>query len=58
MLTTRSQRWREKRSLYVDDLSVIDPRAYSVDVIEQKAARAFVAGHHYLPTWPAAQLAV
>lgn len=58
MLTTRSQRWREKRSLYVDDLSVIDPRAYSVDVIEPKAARAFVALHHYLPSWPAAQLAV
>lgn len=58
METTRSQRWRERRSRFVDDLEVIDPNAYAVDVIEHPAARAFIAEHHYLPTYPAAQVAV
>ena len=58
METTRSQRWRERRSRFVDDLEVIDPNAYAVDVIDYPAARAFIAEHHYLPTYPAAQVAV
>lgn len=58
METTRSQRWRERRSHYVDDLEVIDPQRFAVDVIDHGVARAFIARHHYLPTYPAAQLAV
>lgn len=58
MDTTRSQRWRERRALWASDLSVIDPKAYAVDVIEHAAARAFIAEHHYLPSYPAAQIAV
>ena len=58
MLTTRSQRWRDRRARYVDNLSVIDPRDFAVDVIAPPAARAFIARHHYLPHYPAAQLAV
>ena len=58
MLTTRSQRWRERRSTYVENLTTIDPRAYAVDVIAPARARKFVAAHHYLATYPAAQLAV
>ena len=57
MITTRSQRWRERRALFVDDASVIDPRLYVVDLIGHDRARAFVADHHYLPNYPAAQVA-
>lgn len=58
MLTTRSQRWRERRSLFVDDTTLIDPSGYAVDVVSHDQARAFIAQHHYLPRYPAAQLAV
>lgn len=58
METTRSQRWRERRALWATDFRTVDPRAYSVDVIDQGVARAFIAAHHYLPTYPAAHLAV
>ena len=54
MLTTRSQRWREKRSRYVDDQTVIDTSRYAVDAIDPGSARSFVATHHYLPNFPAA----
>jgi len=58
METTRSQRWRERRALWARDLTVIDPKAYAVDVIDRGLARAFIAQHHYLPSYPAARLAV
>src|SRR3546814_10181503 len=58
METTRSQRWRERRALLAHDLIVIDPKAYSVEVIDHHVARAFIARHHYLPSYPAAQVAV
>lgn len=58
METSRSQRWRERRALWARDLTVIDPKSYSVEIIGHDAARAFIARHHYLPTYPAAQLAV
>lgn len=38
----RSQRWRDRRALFVPDASVIDPGAFAVDVIAPSAARAFV----------------
>lgn len=58
METTRSQRWRERRALWAGDFTVIDPKSYAVEVIDHDIARAFIARHHYLPTYPAAQLAV
>ncbi|MET0372842.1 MAG: hypothetical protein ABW128_01135 [Rhizorhabdus sp.] len=58
MLTTGSQRWRERRSLFVDDTTLIDPREYAVDVIPHDQARAFIAHHHYLSRYPAAQQAI
>jgi hypothetical protein len=58
MQTDRSQRWRERRSLWARDLELIDPSAYHVDVIEHGEARAFIARHHYLRSYPAAQVAV
>ena len=58
METSRSQRWRERRALWSCDTEVIDPRRYGVEVIDHEAARAFIAHHHYLPNYPAAQIAV
>ena len=58
MLTSRSQRWRQRRSLFVDDTTVIDPRDFAVDILPHETARAFVATRHYLTRYPAAQLAV
>lgn len=58
METTRSQRWRERRALWASDLAVIDPKSYAVDVIDHATARAFIAQHHYLPSYPAARVAV
>ena len=58
MQTDRSQRWRERRALWARDLELIDPSAYRVEVIDHAVARAFIARHHYLPTYPAAQVAV
>ena len=58
METTRSQRWREKRALWAADALVIDPRAYGVDLLPEAQARAFIAQHHYLATYPVAQVAV
>ena len=57
MLTTRSQRWRDRRSLFVSNDTVIEPSRYAVDVVSHEIARAFLADHHYLPRYPAAQLA-
>src|SRR3546814_8985168 len=58
MLTTRSQRWRDRRARFVDDLTVIDPRDFAIDQLDPQPARRFVAAHHYLPNYPAAQVAV
>ncbi|MDR6790510.1 hypothetical protein J2Y58_003893 [Sphingomonas sp. BE138] len=37
---------------------MIDPNRYSVDLLDHPTARAFIADHHYLPRYPAAQIAV
>lgn len=58
METTRSQRWRERRALWAHDLTVIDPKAYTIDVIDHNVARAFIEQHHYLQSYPAARVAV
>ena len=58
MITDRSQRWRDRRSRFVANDTVIDPRHYTVDVVDHETAKAFVAEHHYLTRYPAAQLAV
>jgi hypothetical protein len=48
------QRWRARRDLYRPAGEPIDAHAYGVDVIEERAARAFVVGHHYSASYPAA----
>lgn len=48
MQTLRSQRWRERRELWVPNATVIDPSQYSVDVLGKHAAVvAFIREHHY-----------
>lgn len=54
----RSQRWRERRAVYVPDLSVIDPTEYTVDVIADRTARAFTVSHHYSGSHPVARLSL
>lgn len=53
----RSQRWRERRTTFVPDASVIDPADYSVDVIDcYRQAKPFVEMHHYSGSFPATRL--
>lgn len=57
MLTDRSQRWRDRRDRYVPAATVIDPKAYSVDIIEcMKTAKPFVLKQHYSQSFPASRL--
>jgi hypothetical protein len=56
--SARSQRWRERRAVYVPDLSVIDPREFAVDVIADRVARAFTVEHHYSGSHPVARLSL
>lgn len=58
METSRSQRWRDRRARWTDDTETVEPRRYSVDVVDEANARAFITEHHYLGTFPAAQLSV
>lgn len=58
MLTDRTQRWRNRRSLFVSGDTMIDPSRYAVDIVDHTTARAFISDHHYLPRYPAAQVAV
>ncbi|WP_067737434.1 Mom family adenine methylcarbamoylation protein, partial [Novosphingobium naphthalenivorans] len=59
MLTTRSQRWRDRRSRFVPSASEIDPRTLSVDVIDTiRVAGPFIAMHHYAGSMPVTRLSV
>jgi hypothetical protein len=58
MRTPRSQRWHERRALWASDCTTIDRSAYTADIIEHGLARSFIARHHYLSSFPAAQIAV
>lgn len=52
------QRWRNRRDSYRPAGEPIDPRRYGVEVVVERAARAFVEAHHYSGTFPAARLSV
>jgi hypothetical protein len=59
MITTRSQRWRDRRCRWVPGASEIDPRRFSVDVIDTvKQAAPFVRQHHYAASMPVTRLSV
>lgn len=56
MIVDVSQRWRERRSFFVDPSRRFDPRGWEVSIIPSDAtARAFVEAHHYSKTFPAAR---
>lgn len=52
MITSVTQTWLRHRSFYRPAGEVIDPRRYEVAPLSVTPARAFVADHHYLGTWP------
>lgn len=59
MLTSRSQRWRDRRSRFVPASSEIDPAMLAVDVINTaRDAAPFVAQHHYSGSMPVTRLSV
>lgn len=59
MLTTRSQRWRDRRSRFVPAASEIDPKTLAVDVIDTvRDAAPFIAQHHYAGSMPVTRLSV
>lgn len=59
MITNRSQRWRDRRDRFIPAATVIDPEAYSVDVIDCiKTAKPFVLRHHYSRSFPASRLSI
>ena len=49
------QRWRKRRDSYRPAGEPIDTTKYGVEVIEEKAAKAFVIGHHYSASYPASR---
>lgn len=59
MLTTRTQRWRDRRCRWLPFASEIDPSRLAVDVIDTKRQAApFVEAHHYAASMPVARLSV
>lgn len=55
---SRSQRWRERRALFVPDQTLIDPREFGAEVIPDRQAKAFTTVHHYSGAHPVARLSV
>lgn len=55
MLTPVVQRWREQRATYRPAREAFNPRACEVAPIPEATAKAFVTGHHYSGTYPAAR---
>lgn len=56
MLTMWNQRWRERRGSYRPAGETIKTDAYEVvEIPGDSVAKAFVAGHHYSGTYPAAR---
>lgn len=59
MITSRSQRWKDRRDLFVPAATTIDPAQYSVDVIHcRRQAKPFIEAHHYSGSFPASRLSV
>jgi hypothetical protein len=55
---TDCQRWRSRRASYRPAGEPINPALYGVEAITERDAKAFVTGHHYSGTYPAARLRV
>lgn len=52
------QRWRERRDTYRPAGEPIAAHRYGVEVLPERDARAFVVGHHYSASFPAARVSV
>lgn len=57
-MTQPCQRWRARRDTYRPAGEPIDVSRYGVDLVDEKAAKAFVCGHHYSASYPAAQVRI
>lgn len=55
MITPITQRWREHRASYRPAGEPIDPAAFDVAPLGETEAKAFVTGHHYSGSYPAAR---
>lgn len=59
MITSRTQRWRDRRCRWIPNATEIDPRRLAVDVINTRAqATPFVKAHHYSGSMPVTRLSV
>lgn len=54
--TSSCQRWRDRRSAMRIAPELFDPAAFTVDVLDEKPAKAFVERHHYSGSYPAARV--
>jgi hypothetical protein len=56
MQSSRSQRWRERRQVFVNDTTTIRKADYAVDRIScMREAKPFIEAHHYAGTMPASR---
>jgi hypothetical protein len=56
MITTRNQRWRDRRGSYRPAGETIDPRAFEVAKLDDdNTPKRFVEAHHYSGSFPAAR---
>ena len=53
-----AQRWRDRREYRRPAAERIDPAQFGVEILRDSDAKAFVTGHHYSGSYPAARLAV
>lgn len=58
MTTTPCQRWRKRHDSYRPAGEPIDSARYSVEILDERPAKAFIVEHHYSGTYPAARLRV
>ena len=57
-MSATCQRWRARRDAFRPSAEPIDPRAFGVEPIDERAAKAFVVEHHYSASYPASRLRV
>lgn len=58
-IASRSQRWRDRRTLFVPHNDLIIPSEYGVEIIDcQRQAAPFVRHHHYSGSIPVTRLSV
>ena len=55
-MVTRTQRWRDRRESYRPAGEPINPRHFTVELIAEGVAKAFVQQHHYSGTFPASRM--